>query len=120
METWDEIRALLDLALRGLAVGLIGLLGYAVTLLVPIARTWLAEKITSSAMARLTEQATGRAAQIVSGAAEAATVSQQAMEMASAMPQAMKNAEASVEGVGKLIARKVAEIKVSVAEVPKS
>lgn len=116
MDSWEDIRATLDLVLRGLAAGLIGLLGYAVTLLLPIARAWLAERITASAVGRLTDRATEVAAQIVDPNSPISNVAQQASEMASTMPQAMANAGVSVEAVGRLISRKVSEIKVGSAQ----
>jgi hypothetical protein len=90
METWDEIRALLDLALRGLAIGLIGLLGYAVTLLVPIARAWLTEKITASAFARWTKVADGAAAEIADSSNPAVSVKAKAAEMVRGLPDAVQ------------------------------
>jgi hypothetical protein len=120
METWDEIRALLDLALRELAVGLIGLLGYAITLLLPIARAWLAERITASAMVRLKDRAKEEVAAILDPTKPILSVPQIAAAMLDGMPQAVKNADASEAGVRALLNRTISEVKMATAAAPET
>jgi hypothetical protein len=81
METWEEIRAALDVLLRLLASGLIVMAGFAVKALLPVARAALTEWITTRAWTRWTAAADSRAAAILDPSNPASSVVAQAVDM---------------------------------------
>jgi len=115
MESWDEIRMGLDLLLRTFAVGVMGVAGYGVTLLLPVARQWLAEKITTSAVNRLEVSVKAKAAQILDPASPTISAITAAKEIAASKPQAMQNSGSTMPGLVNAIQEEVARQKAGVA-----
>lgn len=111
METWEDIRMALDLALRGAALAAVGIFGYAVTLMVPIVRQWLAEKITFSAVSRLEGAIRAKAADIADPRIPVISTMAAAQEIAANKPQAMANSGSTVEGLANAIQDEVKRIK---------
>jgi hypothetical protein len=120
MDTWEDIRAGLDALLRLLAVGLLGLAGYAIKALLPLAKAALTEWLTTRAFARWTKVAAGAAAEIADPGNLATSIPAKAAEMVRGLPDAMAVLGGSQAAAERAISRALSEIKLapSVEVVP--
>jgi hypothetical protein len=111
METWEDIRVALDALLRALAAGLLGLAGYAVLALLPVARAALTEFITTRAWRRWTDVAAGAAAEIADPTNPAASVPAKAAEMVKGLPDAARILDGGQAAAERAINRALSAIK---------
>lgn len=111
METWEDIRVALDALLRLLALGLIGLAGWAIKTILPLALAALREAITSWAMERWTRRADEAAATIVDPRNPASSVPAEAAKMVAGIPDAAKALGAEQADAARAIERRVSLLR---------
>lgn len=113
METWEDIRTGLDALLRLAAVGLLGLAGYALRALLPLAKAALTEWLTTLAFARWTKVAEGAASELADPTNLASSVRAKAAEMVQGLPDAAAVLGGNQEAAERAISRALSEIKVA-------
>jgi len=86
-----------------------------VTLLLPVAKAWIKERLVASATARLGVLIDGAAARIVDPLNSSSSVASEAEHIATNATLAMKNSTSTVAGVREAIDKKVSALRIEKA-----